>query len=188
MKRAMYRGVKCGVLAGALSIGGAASWASAQGTTGATSARKAVQAAAALTSLDTWLVTRLRAAQLLPDSSPTARSIVTDAVLPRIESVRDGQQFDTLYALHHAERRGLPSLATGVAVRIVGPTGTVTPIVGSVLARRPFRATRAPKANSNVENDWRYGWAYLIVLPKTGRTASASVFRGWMVLDTLTAR
>lgn len=160
----------------------------APGAASRASAKAAARDAAALTSLDTWLVVRLRGAELLPDSAPAPRSMVTDAVLPRIESVRDGQRADTLYALSHTEHLALPLLAAPAVVRIVGPTGTVTPIVGNVIARRPFRARRAPKANTNDEKDWRYGWAYMIVLPKAGRTTPAAVFRGWMVIDTIVTR
>ena len=140
-----------------------------------------------MTSLDTWIVVRLRGAQLFPDSEPVVRSVATDAVLPHIESVRDGQRFDSLFALQYSERPGVAALAASGAVRLVGPTGTIMPIAGRVIARRPFRALRAPTANHNEERDWRYGWAYLIAVPKTGRSSSA-VFRGWMVVDTLGVR
>ncbi len=140
-----------------------------------------------LTSLDTWIVVRLRGAQLLPDSEPVVRSVATDAVLPHIESVRDGVRSDTLFALQYAERPGVAALASSGGVRLVGPTGTITPIAGRVIARRPFRALRAPTANHNEERDWRYGWAYLITVPRVGRSSS-TVFRGWMVVDTVVAR
>jgi len=143
---------------------------------------------AAMMSLDTWVVLRLRGAQLQPDSTPLVRSVVANALLPRIESVRGGTRADSLFALHYAERPGDPSLANNGAVRIVGPTGTITPVSGRIVARRPFRAPRTPQADHNQERDWRYGWAYLIVLPKAGRLAPASVFRGWMVTDTADAR
>lgn len=143
---------------------------------------------AAMTSLDTWLVIRLRGVQLQPDSTPLVRSVVANALLPRIESVREGARTDSLFALHYADRPGNPSLANNGAVRIVGPTGTITPMVGRIVARRPFRAPRTPQADNNRERDWRYGWAYLVVLPKAGRIAPASVFRGWMVTDTIAVR
>lgn len=140
-----------------------------------------------MTSLDTWIVVRLRGAQLMPDSVPVVRSVAKDAVLPHVESVREGARFDTLFAVQYAERPGAAALAGAAAVRMVGQTGTITPIAGRVIARRPFRALRAPTANHNEERDWRYGWAYLIAVPKSGR-ASPAMFRGWMVVDTLAGR
>lgn len=150
--------------------------------------KRPVAIPASMTALDTWVVLRLRGAQLLPDSTASVRSVANDAVLPRIESVREGGRVDSLYALHYAERPGVPALAGSGSVRIVGPTGTITPVVGRIAARRPFRAPRAPGADSNQEKDWRYGWSYLVLLPKTGRIAPATVFRGWVLVDTTAAR
>ncbi len=150
--------------------------------TAAAQGKRPVAIPESMTALDTWVVIRLRGSQLLPDSTPAVRSVANDAVLPRIESVREGGRVDSLYALHYAERPGVPALASSGSVRIVGPTGTI------IAARRPFRAPRAPGADSNQEKDWRYGWSYLVLLPKTGRIAPATVFRGWMLVDTTAAR
>ena len=134
-------------------------------------------------SLDNWIVDRFRGAQLLEDTDTISHSIATDATIARIESVHPGGRTDTLFALHFSSRRSSAALERIAPVRLAAPTGTVAPIAVRLLARRPFRAPRAPKANSANENDWRYGWAYLVALPKAGRSTPAATFRGWLLLD-----
>ncbi|MES2522412.1 MAG: hypothetical protein V4617_06930 [Gemmatimonadota bacterium] len=136
----------------------------------------------AMGSLDRWIVERYRGAQLLADSLSVPRSVTPDAVLPRVETVRGGTAADTLLALHFSPRAGSAALLSGSVVRIAGSTGTITPMSATVLARRPFRAPRLPMAKANAD-DWRYGWAYLVILPKAGRALSATTFRGWLLLD-----
>ena len=135
------------------------------------------------TTLDVWIVQRYRGAQLLPDTVTRAGSVAADALWPRIESMRSGRQTDTLFALHFAARPGEPALGRRSTVRLAGPTGSVSPVVATVLARRPFRAPRTPTPNNENERDWRYGWAYVAAFPKAGRTAPATTFRGWLLID-----
>ena len=135
------------------------------------------------TTLDIWIVQRYRGAQLLPDTVTTTGSIAADALWPRIESMRSGGRADTLFALHFAARPGEPALGRRGSVRLAGPTGSVSPVVATVLARRPFRAPRTPRPNNATERDWRYGWAYVATLPKAGRAAPATTFRGWLLID-----
>lgn len=135
------------------------------------------------TALDVWIVERFRGAQLLPDSAAPQRSVAADASLARIESVGVGASTDTLFALHFGNRPGAPALERAGAIRLAGPTGTITPMAARLLARRPFRAPRMPRASNGSDGDWRYGWAYLSVLPTAGRSTPVATFRGWLLLD-----
>jgi hypothetical protein len=144
----------------------------------------------ALSSLDVWIVERFRGAGLLPDSAVERTNDIAESVQPRIESARAGSSSDTVIALHFAPRPANAAFENGQALRLAGPTGTIAPIVGTVLARRAFRAPRVPQANGNMAsgnatNDarWRYGWAYIVSLPKAGRVTPAATFRGWLLLD-----
>ncbi|HYW32259.1 MAG TPA: hypothetical protein VE869_12180 [Gemmatimonas sp.] len=135
----------------------------------------------ARSSLDRWIVERYRGSQLLADSVSQSSAPTSDPVLPRIETVRAGAAADTLLAMHFLPRAGRPALQSG-PVRIAGSTGTITPLSATVVVRRQFRAPRLPAARPK-EGDWRYGWAYLAILPKVGRPLSATTFRGWLLLD-----
>jgi hypothetical protein len=144
----------------------------------------------ALNSLDVWLAERFRGVQLLPDTAAGRTSDMADGAPARIESARAGNNSDTLFALHFAARPANGALESGRTVQLAGPTGTVAPLAGTVLARRAFRAPRTPQANANIAsgdkaNDasWRYGWAYIVSLPKAGRITPATTFRGWLLLD-----
>jgi hypothetical protein len=146
--------------------------------------RRARQDSARLsTTLDIWIVQRYRGAQLLPDTVTTTGSLAADALWPRIESMHAGGRNDTLFALHFSAHPGEPALGRRGPVRLAGPTGSMSPVGATVLSRRPFRAPRTPKANSADERDWRYGWAYVAALPRAGRTAPATTFRGWLLID-----
>ena len=143
-----------------------------------------------LSALDVWIVERFRNAGLLPDSTAASAADNRSATLARIESARAGNSTDTLFALHFAPHPTDGAFVTGQAVRLAGPTGTIAPLAGIVLARRAFSAPRVPAANGNVArgdaaNDalWRYGWAYLVALPKAGLSTPPATFRGWLLLD-----
>ena len=83
---------------------------------------------------------------------------------------------------------GTPALAVNAVVQLTGPTGTITPLSGRVLARRAFRAPRRPGAPSNTDAAWRYGWSYQVVMPhrvKANGAAAVPVarYRGWLLLE-----
>ena len=184
MTRGVKHGLMRGLLFGAVLPATVVSAADAQGPPRLPAALVAANKATerAMGSLDRWIIERYRGAQLLADSLSVPRSVTPDAVLPRVETVRGGTTADTLLALHFSPRAGSAALQSSAVVRIAGSTGTITPMSATVLARRPFRAPRLPTAKAN-EDDWRYGWAYLVILPKAGRTLSATTFRGWLLLD-----
>ena len=133
--------------------------------------------------LDRWLISRYRGAQLLPDSVGGQRSVAADASISRVESIATGGRFDTLFAVHFAEHASAPALSAEGSARLVAPTGSASSVLARIVARRPFRAPRSPLARNSNEGDWRYGWAYLTVLPKVGRTTPAATFRGWLMLE-----
>lgn len=133
-------------------------------------------------SLDSWIVGRYRGAQLLPDSTAEAPSLAANGPRPRIEAVRQGRRADTLLAVHFRAERDAPLLAVGARTTLSGPTGAITPIAAQVLARRLFRAPRAPGSLSMPDSNWRFGWAYLVVVPHvTGRPSGR--YRGWTLLE-----
>lgn len=147
--------------------------------------------AAVTSSLDTWVVMRYRGAQLLPDSMTTASadSLASGTALARVESMRDGIKSDTLFAVQFVAD-GVDALTVDGAVRLAGPTGTVMPLTGRVIARRRFRAPGTLTA-------WRSGWAYLVLVPSniaranrgrsatnTSPTALQSSLNGWLLLGT----
>ncbi|WP_411282285.1 hypothetical protein [Gemmatimonas sp.] len=141
--------------------------------------------------LDTWLVSRFQGTQLLTDSMPTTASVAAESALPRVEGTRAGRSADTLYALHFGTRLGTPALAVNAIVQLTGPTGTITPLTGRVIARRPFRAPRRPGAPSSADAAWRYGWSYHVVMPHRAKgNGNGSIakgvpvarYRGWLLL------
>lgn len=141
-------------------------------------------------SLDVWIVERFRGAGLLPDSTTPGIPGTRGASIARIEGIRAGATSDTVFALHFTARPGGAALQNGESVRLAGPTGTIAPISGIVLVRRAFRAPRVPQAGGSsasgdgVDADgWRYGWAYLVSLPRAGRTTPVTTFRGWMLVS-----
>lgn len=137
--------------------------------------------AAATTMLDRWIVSRYRGVGLLPDTANAAPSLATARTPPRIESVGEGDQQDSLWAVHFNVDDLTPAFAVNATVRLTGPTGTVTTLAGRVAARRPFRAPRVPGASPDKDSNWREGWAYLVVLPHDA-TRHVARYRGWLLL------
>jgi hypothetical protein len=143
-----------------------------------------VAAYAGVTSaLDAWVVTRFRGAQLFPDAEFTATSLATRGPRPRIEAVRVGRTQDTLLAVHFSATWAAPALGKTGTVYLAGPSGTVTARTARIVERRAFRAPRTPGASTlRPDSNWRYGWAYLAVVPHDTRQAALR-FRGWLLLD-----
>lgn len=141
--------------------------------------------------LDTWLVLRYRTVQLLPENA-TLRPQVGRGPLLRVEAVRSGARADTLIAVHFVSGPGAPAFASDARVHVTAPTGAVAPLTGRVVERRPFRVSATPvppaRATRRPDNPWRYGWSYLVVVPRraagTGPdAASAARYRGWLLLE-----
>jgi hypothetical protein len=132
-------------------------------------------------SLDGWIVTRYRGAQLLPDSSALLAPLVRSGAAPRVETVRPGRRADTLLAVHVGIQRPSSMLAVGSRATLAGPTGTITPVVAQLLGRRPFRAPRTPGAAVRPDSNWLHGWAYLVVVPHVEGRPSGR-YRGWTLL------
>ncbi|MCO4099447.1 hypothetical protein [Gemmatimonas sp.] len=136
--------------------------------------------------LDAWVVTRYRGAQLFPDAEFTATSLATSGPRPRIEAERPGGRFDTLLAVHFSAMWAAPALGKSAKVYLTGPTGTMTPLTARIVERRVFRAPRTPGPSTlRPDSNWRYGWAYLAVVPHDDRRP-VSRFRGWLLLDATT--
>jgi hypothetical protein len=136
--------------------------------------------------LDAWVVTRYRGTQLFPDAEFTATSLVASGPRPRIEAERPGGRFDTLLAVHFSARWAAPALGKSATVYLTGPTGTMTSLKARIVERRAFRAPRTPGPSTlRPDSNWRYGWAYLAVVPHDARRP-ASRFRGWLLLDATT--
>ncbi|WP_156798854.1 hypothetical protein [Gemmatimonas aurantiaca] len=136
--------------------------------------------------LDAWVVTRFRGAHLLVDSAVTLTSLASlasNGPLPRVESARAGRDSDTLLAVHFSARRDAPMMQILSRARLVGANGTIVPVTVRVLQRRLFRAPRVPAAKVDVESQWRYGWAYLVVLPHDN-DRPAGRYRSWLLLPT----
>ena len=161
-------------------------------------AQSAPRRLAGLFALDGWLASRYRELQLLPDTSKSTRSIAADAPLPHVESVADvaigavvspGSLYrDTLYAVHFGTRRDMPALRVGTRVRLTAPSGAIANTTSDIVARRPFRAPRRPgTAAAASDNAWRYGWAYLALVPRGTRATSSMMYRGWLLLDASSA-
>lgn len=131
--------------------------------------------------LDAWIVTRYRSAHFLVDSMATSVSLTPSGPLPRIESVRSGRTSDTLLAVHFGVRETAPVMPVSSRVRLVGPNGTIVPLTARVAERRLFRAPRIPDADPAIDAQWRYGWAYLVVLPHDD-DRPAGRYRSWLLL------
>jgi len=67
--------------------------------------------------------------------------------------------------------------------RLVGANGTMATVTGRVLQRRLFRAPRVPGADPGGEEQWRYGWAYLVVVPH-GDNWPVGRYRSWLLQPT----
>jgi hypothetical protein len=133
--------------------------------------------------LDAWVVTRYRGAQLFPDAEFTAVSLATTGPRPRVESTYRGGRTDTLVAVHFSAMWAAPALGKNARVQLAGPTGTVTPLTARIIGRRAFRAPRTPGPSTlRPDSNWRYGWAYLAVVPHDDRQPVARL-RGWLLLD-----
>ena len=133
--------------------------------------------------LDKWVVTRFRDAQLLADSSNSTRAPMPGAPPARVESVGDAASGDTVYALHFGDVRDQPALRVGTQSRLTAPSGSITAINAEIVARRPFRAPRVPGADTTSKAGWRFGWAYLAIVRPPHATASAQIYRGWLLLN-----
>lgn len=131
--------------------------------------------------LDAWIVTRYRSAHFLVDSMATSASLTPSGPLPRIESVRSGRTSDTLLAVHFGVRETAPVMPISSRVRLVGPNGTIVPLTARVTERRLFRAPRVPDADPAIDAQWRYGWAYLVVLPHDD-DRPAGRYRSWLLM------
>lgn len=142
--------------------------------------------AAVTSALDAWVVTRYRGAQLFPDAEFTATSLANSGPRPRIEAIRAGARFDTLVAVHFSAMWASPALGKTAKVYLTGPTGTVSPLTARIIERRAFRAPRTPGPSTlRPDSNWRYGWAYLAVVPHDARRPT-SRFRGWLLIDVQT--
>lgn len=133
--------------------------------------------------LDAWIVTRYRGTQLFPDAEFTATSLATSGPRPRIEASIEGSRTDTLIAVHFSAMWAAPALAKTARAQLAGPTGAVTPLTVRIVGRRAFRAPRTPGPSTlRPDSNWRYGWAYLAVVPHDSRRP-ASRLRGWLLLE-----
>lgn len=141
------------------------------------------QASPELSSLDIWIVQRYLGAQLLPDSNSRATVAFAQAGAPRVESNRTAARRDTVVALHFSTTTWRPTLGLSTPVQLADPTGAVSTVVGRVTARRAFRAPRVAGARDTVNDDWRFGWAYLVALPTKVANAAPSGFNGWAVVQ-----
>lgn len=136
-----------------------------------------------LETLDQWIVQQYRGSQLLHDSSGGATTVVRDAPLPRVEHVRDARG-DTIIGIHFALRPSAPAFGVNGTARLAVPTGAITNTTGRVVARRLFRAPRVPGASNDDPLSWRYGWAYIVVLPRKRDALPAQATRGWLLVET----
>jgi carboxyl-terminal processing protease len=132
-------------------------------------------------SLDNWLVTRFRGTRLLLDSlsaSPAVASLSALGVAggqPVIEATRDGARMDSLWAMHVSAATTAPTLNAPVTAQLVSPTGVAQSVAVRVVARRSVRLPRTASASA-----WRYGWAYLVLVPHDARRSSTR-WRGWFI-------
>jgi len=90
---------------------------------------------------------------------------------------------DTIVALHFASGPFEASHQVGRAVMLADASGVTTPLAATVVARLPFRAPVAPSPNAFRQGDWRYGWAYLVVLPPESAAAHPGGFAGWRIVS-----
>lgn len=150
--------------------------------TGAQSSPAAARRAPASSVLDGWIVTRYRGAQLVPEAGWAPSTLASASARPRVETIREGRgTSDTLVAVHFAPLWAAPSLAIGAQAQLVGPAGTITPLPVRIVERRAFRAPRMPGGlSARADSSWRYGWAYLALVPHTDRRPTAR-YRGWIL-------
>lgn len=133
--------------------------------------------------LDAWIVTRYAGAQLFPDAEFTATSLADSGPRPRVEATMAGGRSDTVIAVHFSTMWASPALANAGRAQLSAPTGIVPPLTVRILGRRAFRAPRTPGPSTlRPDSNWRYGWAYLAVVPHDPRR-SVTRLRGWLLLD-----
>jgi hypothetical protein len=137
--------------------------------------------------LDAWIVTRFRGAQLFPDAEFTATSLALTGPRPRIEGTMAGVRSDTVVAVHFSGRWAAPALGTTARVPLADPTGSIMPLTARIIGRRAFRAPRTPGPSTlRPDSNWRYGWAYLAVIPHDAQRPVTRL-RGWLLLDPTTS-
>ena len=108
--------------------------------------------------------------------------VIADGAWPRVEGTRDGRGADTLFATQMRGQAEVPPLALASVVRLAGSTGTTTPLTARVLARRAFRAPHQTGRRPADATAWRYGWSYVLVLPRRERARPATRYRGWLLV------
>jgi hypothetical protein len=128
-----------------------------------------------------WTSRRYRASLHDLDSAVLSAS-VRDAHVPRVDGrLRSGVP-DTIVAVHFGAWPVQPAYAPGRSVRLADPSGVTTPLDANVVARVAFRSPRVALADSTRVSGWRYGWAYLVVLPDSTSKAHTSSFASWLVV------
>ncbi len=126
---------------------------------------------------------RFRSALYDLDSTALS-SVVRRGAAPRIDArlSRRASVQDTVVALHFATAPLRPAYPASATVNLADPSGVTTPLAAQVVARVAFRAPGTAWADSTRTSGWRYGWAYLVVLPKVTAQAHNAAFAGWQVV------
>lgn len=138
--------------------------------------------------LDIWIVSKFRGANLLPDSVVSRASFVSGQTYPRIESVVTGETLDTLYAVMFSSRVGTqPMFKIGARTRVMDASGIFMPGFARIAGQRAFRAPRVPGAAATQENHWRYGNAYIVVVPHVSKLSPARLY-GWLIVPAATSQ
>ena len=133
--------------------------------------------------LDAWIVTHYAGAQLFPDAEFTATSLADSGPRPRVEATMTGARSDTVIAVHFSAMWASPALGKTARVQLTGAAGVVSPLTVRIVSRRAFRAPRTPGPSTlRPDSNWRYGWAYLAVVPHDPRR-SVTRLRGWLLLE-----
>lgn len=131
--------------------------------------------------LDAWIVTRYRGAQLLTDTAKASVALPSSMAYPRVESTAKGEVLDSLYAVSFSPSPEPLPFALPTRLRLMSASGTVLKGTVRIAAHRMFRAPRKPGALSNEERQWRYGHAYLIVIPHQSKRPVARL-QGWFLI------
>lgn len=126
---------------------------------------------------------RFRAVRYDIDSAQLS-TVARSGAAPRIDArvSRRASAQDTVVALHFATSPLWPAYAALSTVHLADPSGVATPLPAQVVARVAFRAPRVARADSTRTTGWRYGWAYLVVLPELTSKAHSAAFAGWQVV------
>lgn len=145
------------------------------------------QSTRAQIALDAWIVSRFQSVQLLEDSvALSTRAAGSQPLLPlsplsvRIESARDGEALDSLFATSLSVGRVAAGLSRGMRVRLGAASGSISGVAGVVVARRLFRAPVRP-LSARPDSAWRYGWAYLATTRAIDAKIGAAAYRGWLL-------